>query len=514
MTRTHPVPAFAAALLAGLGAASFGGCSSDAAGGLPEYPTIQILSQRPVPGGFADIDANVSITFGADPDPATLVPSNFTVSDAAGPLPGTLDYDDATRTWTWRPTRELPRGATLRAAIDTRVIVVPNAVLAPQFTWDFRVRPGQPLPTVPVAANVISTVGDRVLAAFRRDGSAQLAAGGRSWRFTGTDVGQDEILQGGSARGIHVDAAGDIAVLVTDGVGPNATVGLTRRGNNGIWSTAELVTNSGTAALQPTARLEGNDNGDLMVQLHVSVPGTQVLDQVHWSSGVSPGSWQEVPLPFSPIWFELRAAMDGSGNITTLHAEGSFLLAQRQDPGQSAAVTYTVAQVPAVRVGGLGVSAAGEARALFYEPGNVLRQRRAQPGLSFEPPTDVPLFVPAGTQWLTAPDGAIVGWNGNNLYRSESGSDEWRSAVLPQPALAVAISPRGEAVALVFELPDVWSIVRWRGGEPADAPVQIASALSQVVAQRHGGVAVDASGRVVAAFTASSTQPLMAVLVE
>ncbi|MCA8949140.1 MAG: hypothetical protein KDE27_06545 [Planctomycetes bacterium] len=473
------------------------------------------MTQLPAPGDTVGVDSTVSVVFGADPDPATLSEAGFTVSDFAGTLPGVLDYDAGTRTWTWTPTRQLPRGAMLTARIGRAVGTIDGAVVADGFAWSFRVRAGEPGTTATIATNVPWNGSDPVLAAFLRDGRPLVAIGQLAWTVGQGGPDPAEPLLGGRARGLCVDAAGNAVALMSDSVGAHAALQAVRRQEAGNWSQPEWIADTGSATLLDYGGFLGNDAGHLLVHQRVQA-ASLVVDRAFWCapSGAAPGTWQALPLPDSRLAYELRAGLDGFGRVVTLHSDGTYVIVQQQEPGLLGVRENVLAQVPGTRIAGLGVDDGGTIRAVWTEIGQVTRQRRSVSGLAFGPETTQPIVVPSNVRTLTAPTGAMRAWRDRDVYRSEGASDVWVAGELEQLPVALALSPRGEAAMLIFELPDVWSLVRWQPNEGLTAPIQIAAVPSPVSAPRDGGLAFDAVGRVYVAFRPDSSGELYGVLVE
>ena len=100
-------------------------------------PVATTLSPAAGAVGVA-LDATVRATFDRDLDPDTVNGQSVFLRDAADtPLAGTVSYDAATRTVTFRPTAALAPGDVYRATITTAVRSAAGTPLASDLTWSF-----------------------------------------------------------------------------------------------------------------------------------------------------------------------------------------------------------------------------------------------------------------------------------------------------------------------------------------------------------------------------------------
>src|SRR5207248_919197 len=82
--------------------------------------------------------ASITVTFSKSVQPASVNKSSFTVQEAqaSGPLDGTVVYQDATLTATFRPSATIGRGAytiTVRGSGSSPVVDVDNLALDGEF---------------------------------------------------------------------------------------------------------------------------------------------------------------------------------------------------------------------------------------------------------------------------------------------------------------------------------------------------------------------------------------------
>lgn len=470
---------------------------------------LRVTSQSPAPGSVAEADASVRLVFDRDPDVATLTADALVVNDASGPIAGSHAYDPATRTWTWTAQDELPRGALVTAVVAESVRTVDRAGLLGVRSWTFRVR--QAAPSAPLAVRDGAVVTGALFVTLRQAGQAVVAAGPEMWWIDRDQVGFAEgtpVLQVGA---MHVDDAGGVVVAGPMSGPGGAIAGCARRNATGLWYDVTAILDDPAASLVGY-RLHGNGRGDALLHGLLGYPPASYTRHHLRRSARDVLGWQDLPEVLLQAGDDALSCLDERGFVSTLRSEGDFVVAERHAPDGTMA-TYTVASGPFLRVESLTTSADGTLRMLWHAPGRA-RQRLLVPGSSFGPATDVPVGIPSWSQWRSAPTGAVVGWNGTAAFRSEAGSSDWVQTTLAQEPLAAAISPRGEAVFVSFELPDQVLMVRWRAGELPDAPVPIAVIPSAFNAQRRAAVAVDGAGRVIVAFVPDVPGDLVAIRVQ
>lgn len=471
---------------------------------------LRVTSQQPAPRSVVPPQTPVAIAFDRELDAATLAPDAFTVRDGAGPLPGSHAYDALSRTWTWTPDDELPRGALLTADVAPSVRGAGGEALGER-SWSFRVRGGIAGPAQVVRPGAVAF---GVFVERFGNERARLAAGGSAWQLGPLGPGAEELTPVASIARLHVDATGGATALGWLLTPPGSRVaGVAHRPAGGSWG---LVVPNPLHLSPPVTglRLHGNAAGDVLVHATYAHPGAS------WSQhrfdqafAGAPGAWFE-PAPETLQADEgIAAALDESGRLAILRDDGDFVVARRYDPATNAVATFTVAQQAFARVETLAASGDGALRAVFHAPG-VARQAFAPPGEGFGEPVDVPIGIPTGATWCAVPSGALAGWKERTIVRSGAGSADWESVTPADTPLAVAMSPRGEVVWLTFDLPDRWLLTRWRAGEDPDPPLPVASVASAFAADRSGAVSVDAAGRVTVAFVPGVPGDLVAVVVE
>ncbi|HEX5052343.1 MAG TPA: Ig-like domain-containing protein [Planctomycetota bacterium] len=481
-------------------------------GGSDQPPALRVASITPSPGSVVTPEVAVRVVFDRDPDPATLTSDALYVQDGSGVIAGSHSYDAETRTWTWTPDDELPRGAQVTAVIAESVKGVDRATLVGARSSTFVVRGGTAAAPVVLRSNIIANRGPGV-GMFGR-GSARIAAGSEAWELAAGGAGPAEVLPVVEVSALHVDAHGGAAALGT-ALGPIGSnlIGFTSRMPEGGWSGPSLIVH-GPGATPQAVQLLGNDQGDVVLHAQYSaVPPGYTTHQLFWAAASSPQAWQWLPAMVLAPNETMVSSLDGVGRVATLRNTSDFVLAERHDPALGTMATYTVAQGHFLGVEVLVASADGTLRAIWHAPGTA-RQSFAAPGQGFEVPTDVPIAIPTGSNWRGAPTGAVVGWHGASLVRSEAGSTSWVQATAAAEPLAAAMSPRGELVFVYFQLPDRLMLQRWRAGEEIDAPMQVAAIASAPAAFRSADVAVDGAGRAVVVFLPDVPGDLVAVRVE
>lgn len=481
-------------------------------GGTSTPPTLGLTSSLPGAGAIAEPDTTVQVVFDRDADPATLTAAAFTVADFSGPLAGTAAYDAGARRWTWTPAQPLPRGAQLTVQLGAGVHGSAGEQLSTS-SWSFHVRAGIPAAPVELDANLGSSGDDGVFAAMKGDGGGVVALRGSSWSVQPTTV-SPLLPLAGSVRGMHADASGEVAVLTVSGTGTGVGVDVCRQVGTG-WSCG-AVTATGTAFITD-AQLVGNEAGDLLVYLRTieTTSPTHGTVELFASRAATPTTWASVQqlVTSTTTLAPWRFALDGLGHAGVLWQDGT-LRVDVHDLANGATDSYPLAPGPYATMFTLAAARDGGLRALWNQPSLGNYERRRAPGATGflqEAPVSSPAHYTS--QWRASASGAIAGWTGTTAFRSET-TGQWSTATLPSTPLAVAMSPRGEAVFLHFSLPDAWFLVRWRAGEAPDAPLPIATATSAFNALRDGALAVDASGVVLAALSVDATGPLLAVRVE
>ena len=494
-------------------------CNGSSGGGSPApAPALTVKTQLPAPGSTVAIDTAVTLVFAADPepDPATLTAAALQVADGAGPLPGSHQYDATTRTWTWIPSRELPRGARLTASVADSVRSLEGGRLAAAVSWDFHVRAGVPASPVTLATGVVtSALGPPSLYVSTLDnGDAMVVAGSQSWDWTSSGVSAPLTVPGSAVHGFHLDAAGEaVVVTLNGGLGVGVPINSATRSFGSPWSASQTIFSSG-GGHPLSAKLSVNAAGDRMLYVPIGFTSpTHSRHYVVWASGASPSAWQTSPSSLATfVSTVVLTELDGTGKVATLRRDGTFLIAERHDRAEGTMQVYTVAQ-GSVSPMGLMASDDGTLRAVWRDVG-ITRQSFAAPGSSFGVPTDVPVFLPNTTNWRVAPSGALLGWGGTQAVRSAASSAEWSETTLAAQPLAGAISPRGEAVFIYFRLPNELMLLRWRPGELIDPPLLIATVNGPFVAFRDGAITVDEVGRVTVAFVPNSPGDLIGVRIE
>ncbi|MCR9245791.1 MAG: hypothetical protein NXI31_12235 [bacterium] len=509
---------FQVAILFVTGSLAFG-CSSGSTSPdvIIDPPIVAIVERLPAPGATVAPTADVVVRFAEPIVTGALAGDVLVVADGSGALPGAVSYDDATRELRWRPVRELPRGALLAVTLSS--LAATNGGVVPPTGWNYHVEAGLAQPAIELAASVnprTSANDPGLFVSMYPNGDAQIAVEDRSWRLSrsSTTLGA-EFIPGGTVRGLHVDAASNVAALMVDGAATNTPINVARRTGNGTW-TPELVASTGPGTPY-RARLTGTDNGDYLVHLTTRlVAPTRFVDELHTTRG-GPPSWTSLPVPARASWNTLLATIDGSGTVSTLHTEtgGDFVIAQRYDPASATPTIYTVGSGAFLSAIGLGVSVDGRARVVYLDPLRGVLQRRAPAGERFADETNVAVSLTSGAPWYASATGAVLTVVQGRIFRSEANSDDWVEAPnrLPTPR-AVAMSPRGEAAIVYYEGPDRWMLVRWRAGEPMDPPIVLAFRSASFNAVRDAAVGIDASGRVVVAIVPDAGAELLAVRVD
>ncbi len=105
--------------------------------GLGEPP--EVASTTPADGATnVPIDTTVRVRFDRQVDPTTLTAASFSLRNASGTaIPGSIDYDAATRTATLTPTAPLAGTTQYTARVTTAVRGDDNTPLTAQVTWSF-----------------------------------------------------------------------------------------------------------------------------------------------------------------------------------------------------------------------------------------------------------------------------------------------------------------------------------------------------------------------------------------
>jgi len=480
-------------------------CNHGSSGPAP----LRISSQLPPPNSIVSPDSTVSVAFDRAPDPATLTADAFTVQDAAGSLAGSLAYVATSRTWTWTPDDELPRGVTLTASVAGTVRSSDGAPLPGASTWSFAVSEGVPGALQLVRAGAVVT--SIHAARYERD-RARIAARNECWELGPSGPGPSEPTPFGNIVQWHVDASGGASALGSL-LGPpeTTTFAFNRRAASGGWGMPRALSQPFYTITD--LRLHGNERGDVL--LHVvfgQLPATWREHRVYFASGAVPTQWYESAPQLLAANETMVAAIDSGGRFATLCNDDDYVIVQRHDPALGPVATFTVYE-PFARAETLVASADGTLRAVWHVPGRA-RQAVSLPGQGFAPPTDVPVGILSGCAWRSSPLGDAVGWQGLWMVRFAAGAQQWTQVTLPRDPLAVAMSPRGEVVWLDFQLPNRWLLHRWRAGEAPDEPLLLAEVASAHTASRSGAVSIDGAGRVTVAFVPDVPGDLVAIVVE
>ncbi|MCA8974292.1 MAG: hypothetical protein KDC98_06195 [Planctomycetes bacterium] len=490
----------------------------------PPPTTLVVQTQQPAPGSTTDVDANVAVVFESEPDPTTLAKEALIVSDGSGPLSGTLRYDSKTRTWAWIADGQLPRGALIHVEIADSVRGALGVPLSGRYSWSFRVRAGAPLPPQSIANGITTDTGGgnrSVFTGLFPDGRSLIAAETWAWTLDAGGPGPAESVPDGRVRGLHLDATGTAAALTVGPASSLLPIHVSHRDSSGSWSPTEPIANTPNGSLVGTT-LMGNEVGDLLLRTHTSL-FAQGLEQsnLYWSAAAAPDHWRQLSTSqtLAWTWSEPPATIDGAGRVASMSLGSGFfppLLVERHNPNTGANLTSIVAQGSFYQIESLTARDSGALHAIWHELGGTTWQRTATADGEFGPTSEVPVGVPARSNWLAAPTGTMVGWLGSKVVRFDAATGEWAEATLETEPLTAAISPRGEAIFLHLSSPTDPSLqlVRWRAGETIDPPLLIAAGLGPVTAARDAAVAVDAAGRVIVAFVPASPGELRGIRVE
>lgn|GEM_PF-2823939 len=97
------------------------------------------IQTDPPDGGQVRADGVISSTFNMDMDPSTINEQTFTLNDGTSEIPGTVSYDPATRSATFRPSAPLPPIGQYRAKLRSDIKDKYGTSLPYDVTWSFTV---------------------------------------------------------------------------------------------------------------------------------------------------------------------------------------------------------------------------------------------------------------------------------------------------------------------------------------------------------------------------------------
>ncbi len=140
-----------------------GGGSSDDGGNRVPGDTVapSVLSTNPVHSSTAaDINRAITVTFNEAVDPDTITSNSFLVDKATGGIvTGTVAYDAASRTATFRSAVNLATSTTYVATVTNAVEDLAGNTLSKDYTWQFTT-------AAPPEVNAIDTTPPAVLSRF------------------------------------------------------------------------------------------------------------------------------------------------------------------------------------------------------------------------------------------------------------------------------------------------------------------------------------------------------------
>ena len=180
-------------LAAAIGVSFIMGCALSGVGSTANPPTVSSTIPANSTAG-ADLYGTVNVTFSEAMDPATMTAANFTLV-GAGPVAGTVDYDDANNTAIFTPSAPLAVSQSHTATITTGAKALGGDALAANMVWKFTT--GTTTDTTPptvfstVPANVATGVAmnDNITATFTKAmNSATIVSANFSLAQAGTPV--------------------------------------------------------------------------------------------------------------------------------------------------------------------------------------------------------------------------------------------------------------------------------------------------------------------------------------
>jgi hypothetical protein len=213
----------------------------------------------PAPDAVVPTDATIAVVFGEDMDEPSLTDLALRVEDGSGPLPGTLTYEAAGRTLTFRAVDPLPLGMPLRAVVTPQARAQSGHTLQSGRAVAFRAFDGSMQPSFAIGTGAI---GPPRCAAMQR-GRAQLAHGNTVWNVERNQVvGQATMAD--PVQGLQFARSGYAAALgmVSGTASFRASVSTSLAGD--VWSAPFPVVDR--QHILAGIELLGNGRGDLVVR--------------------------------------------------------------------------------------------------------------------------------------------------------------------------------------------------------------------------------------------------------
>jgi hypothetical protein len=297
--------------LALVAATALAACSGG--GGSPPAPTgpeLAIVSMTPAPDAVVSTDTAVAVVFGEDMDEPSLTDDALRVEDGSGPLAGTLTYDAASRTLTFRAVDPLPLGMPLRAEVTPQARAQSGHTLHSGRVVAFRTADGAMRPSFAVGTGAI---GPPRCAGMQR-GSALLAHGNTVWKVEANQVVGHATLDD-PVQGLQFARSGNAAALgMVSGISTfRASVSTSLAGD--AWSAPRTVVDR--QDILAGIELLGNGRGDLVVRwtARTTTQPSATVEGVVRALFDPAGAASFAPVDVGPASFVRSLCLDGEGRL-------------------------------------------------------------------------------------------------------------------------------------------------------------------------------------------------------